>query len=793
MTRPIRLTVVMTHPVQYSAPWFRHIARSCHDIDLTVLYATQPSPRQQGAGFGTPFCWDVPLLEGYRCRVVRPPRDGDDVDSGAFWGLDVPEIEQAILDTDPAVVLIPGWHSVTQLRAMRACRRAGIPILYRGDSNLLNRPRGWRRFAWSLRTRMLLRQYSGYLSVGQRAREYLLRFGISPTRIFSSPHCVDNDYFAAAAGPHRSGGSRASARAGFGIGQSEYVILFVGKLETKKRPLDLIRAAQGCGRSVRLLIVGTGPLLEACRTEAARLGVQAVWAGFLNQSQLGAAYVAADCLVLPSDAGETWGLVVNEAMATGLPCVVSDQVGCAPDLIVAGETGEVYPMGDVASLSSALNRMQERAQSGRDFGPKCRDRVARYSFEQATVGLLAACSEVTSRQKSTAKARPDLQRPRIVACCGGMVVPFGLERMTFETLRVIRERGAAVHCIVNDWENHRIVPMAERIGATWSEGYYRFALGRPGGNPLVLLRYVAQILRTSYGLWRDCRQFLPSHVLLPEYAAVLRNFPALVYLRLRGVTTILRLGNAPPQGPLYRRLFRWVVHPAVSRIVCNSAFVLHALLAHGIREAKTTVIYNTLATDRRGGADGPLQEPDKIIYVGQVIPEKKVHLLLDAVRQLRQRGFRARLEIVGPMTGWAAPQYEGYRERLLAQASDPDLAGCVQFVGQRDDVSKRMATAAVHVCPSDMAEGCPNVVLEAKQAGVPTVAFALGPYPELIKHAENGWLCPQVSGSSLADGIAAFLSDPDLRRRAGERARESLRDFSRERFAAQWWSTIMGV
>ncbi|MGE5192426.1 MAG: glycosyltransferase family 4 protein, partial [Deltaproteobacteria bacterium] len=245
-------------------------------------------------------------------------------------------------------------------------------------------------------------------------------------------------------------------------------------------------------------------------------------------------------------------------------------------------------------------------------------------------------------------------------------------------------------------------------------------------------------------------------------------------------------------GPFYRRLFRWVVHPAVSRFVCNSAFVLNALLAHGIPQAKTTVIYNTLAADRRAAADGQLHEPDKIIYVGQVIPEQNVHLLLDAVQELRQRGFQVRLEIVGPMTGWEAPQYEGYRERLLAQAGDPDLAGCVQFVGQRDDVSKRMASAAVHVCPSEMPEGCPNVVLEAKQAGVPTVAFTLGPFPELIKHGENGWLCPQASSSSLAEGIAALISDPDLRRRAGERARESLREFSRERFAAQWWSTIAG-
>ena len=73
----IRLTVVMTHPVQYYAPWFRHIAERCPEIDLTVLYATQPTREQQGVGFGRAFQWDVPLMDGYRCRVLRPARAGE--------------------------------------------------------------------------------------------------------------------------------------------------------------------------------------------------------------------------------------------------------------------------------------------------------------------------------------------------------------------------------------------------------------------------------------------------------------------------------------------------------------------------------------------------------------------------------------------------------------------------------------------------------------------------------------------------------------------------------------------
>ena len=159
MSRPIRLTVALTHPVQYYAPWFRHIAARCRDIDLTVLYAAQPTAEQQGAGFGQPFQWDVPLTDGYRCRVLRPSRPGESVHSDRFWGLDVPEIASAIRESRPHIALIPGWHSVTLARALWACRGQGIPTLYRGDTNLGTAPTDWRRWPWMLRTRLLLGRF----------------------------------------------------------------------------------------------------------------------------------------------------------------------------------------------------------------------------------------------------------------------------------------------------------------------------------------------------------------------------------------------------------------------------------------------------------------------------------------------------------------------------------------------------------------------------------------------------------------------------------------------------------
>lgn len=790
MKRSIRLAVVMTHPVQYFSPWFRHIAAHCPELELAVLYATQPTPEQQGVGFGKAFTWDVPLLEGYQSRVVCIAQPGERDRGSRFWGLDVPEIAEAIAEVKPDVVLIFGWYPVTLRRALFTCRKLGIPALYRGDTNLASAPVGWKRPLWRLRNRYLLQIFDGYLSVGTRAREMLLSLGVAPCRIHASPHCIDNDFFARTAAPHQTPEGRQAARATFDLAADDFVVLFVGKVETKKRPLQVVQSVGRLGSGAALLLVGAGPMEEQCRAEARRLGVRVTWAGFLNQTEIARAYAAADCLALPSDAGETWGLVVNEAMATGLPCVVSDHVGCAPDLVVAGETGEVVALDNVTALARALDRIRTHRSEGHDYAPACRARVARHSYAVATTGLLAACQDAAQRRPRPQYMRPATRPPRIIACCGHMVSVFGLERMTFEVLRAQRERDAAVHCIVNSWENHRITPLVETIGGTWSIGSYYYSLFlRNSINHVQFLQALGDIMRTSAGLLRDSAHFRPTHVFLPDFLAALRNAPALLLLRLLGVPVILRLANAPLPGRFYRKLWRWGVNPLVTRFVANSRFTQAELLAHGISEKKVGFIYNTFPTRPASeSAGGVERDPGKIIYVGQIIPAKGADVLLDACGLLVASGRNVRLDIVGKMDGWEASRFAGFREKLQTRASQPDLAGRVRFLGQRDDVPTLLRSAAVHCCPSlpDQREAFGLVNIEAKEAGIPTVCFRVGALPELIEHRVNGWICDELSATALAEGLDVFLADPRRREQAGAEATLDARRFSLKEFNRAW-------
>lgn len=394
--RPLRVTVAMTHPVQYYSPWFRFINDNCPAIQLTVIYGTVPTAEQQGVGFGVSFEWDTSPLTGYEFKQLREPRSDDYLHSDRFFGLDVPGIGRAIRDTRPDAVVVPGWYSSTLVRALVACRIHGIPTIYRGDTPLRANRRALRSMASSARTRAMLHLYRSFLTVGERNREYLEHFGVPRSRIHFSPSCVDNEFFEASAAHARTSAGQALVRDKLGIPRDHFALLFVGKLDENKRPTDVIAAAAALGKKVTAVMVGSGPEQDRCSAEASRLGAHAVFPGFVNQSGLGEIYAAADVCVLPSTS-ETWGLVVNESLASGTPCVVSDGVGCAPDLIRPGVTGDVFRTGDVAALVGAISQIREAKSLGADFADDCRRVASRYSFSVATEGLVAAARSLAGQ------------------------------------------------------------------------------------------------------------------------------------------------------------------------------------------------------------------------------------------------------------------------------------------------------------------------------------------------------------------------------------------------------------
>jgi glycosyltransferase involved in cell wall biosynthesis len=377
-----RLLVFTSHPIQYQVPWFRHIAER---HTLQVVFSALPDAAEQAQGFGGRFAWDIDLKSGYDWSVAPSWRLPDRVPE--FLRRPVHGLGALIRAFRPDAALVMGWHQVSLLQAQWAVRGAGVPLLLRSEAHNLvpRRPAVRRLHHW------ILDGSAAVLSIGERNRAYYRDYGYPESRIYAAPYFVDNRRFAAEAA--RLQPERAALRARWGIPADALCLLFAGKLEPKKRPLDLLNAlgdAAAAGARVHGLIVGSGELSAAAEALATERQLPVTFAGFLNQSQIPEAYAAADALVLPSDYGETWGLVVNEGMISGLPAIVSERVGCAHDLVRDGETGAVVPFADVTALATQIGDWaRDRVQVAR-LAQRAGQHVQAYSIDTATAALDAA-------------------------------------------------------------------------------------------------------------------------------------------------------------------------------------------------------------------------------------------------------------------------------------------------------------------------------------------------------------------------------------------------------------------
>jgi glycosyltransferase involved in cell wall biosynthesis len=388
----LKLGIVASHPVQYQVPWYRALAAR-ENLELMVYYGLLPTPVQQGVGFDVDFTWDVPLLDGY--RWVELPNSARRPSLRGFFSSRTPEVLDVLEEDRPDAVIVSGWQSLPLVQALRACERLGIPCLVRGESSDLRERRWWTRAIH----RRLLSRYDACLAIGEANRRFYLRNGVDRERIFTAPYFVDDRRFLEQAA--RLNPEREAIRREWGLEDDDVCFLFAGKLVAKKRPLDFLRGCEIARRenpAIRPLFVGTGRKAADAKRFARESRLPAVFAGFLNQSQIGRAYVAADCLVLPSDYGETWGLVVNEAMLHGVPAIVSDRVGCGPDLVDEHVTGRIFPFGDVKALARALLDVAADPEGRREMGSRARFRVAAYSADRAVEGTLAAVAFATGER-----------------------------------------------------------------------------------------------------------------------------------------------------------------------------------------------------------------------------------------------------------------------------------------------------------------------------------------------------------------------------------------------------------
>ena len=359
MTR--RLAVLITHPIQYFRPVFAELARD-PNLELLVLFGCDHGLKASwDPDFGVAFSWDSAPTHGFPHAVLskRPLADL------SRWGQAVPLAWCALRQLrrfQPDAVLVfaytPAFITVSTLLLWLTGQR----LLLRADGTDRAFVRGpLRSFLKDLILRVWYRQFDRVFPIGSDSDDHFRRLGVSASRRTPVRYAVDVDFFAEQMRcwlPRRDALRQAEV-----IPKDALVLLWSAKMTAVKHPQLLLDALSCLPLELRqrfwLIALGDGPLRGAFQSAAeVLLPARCRFLGFRNQSELGACYAIADVLVFPSRQGETWGLVVNEALQFGLAVIASDHVGCARDLLTAPavvpEGSAVVPSNQPQAFADAL-------------------------------------------------------------------------------------------------------------------------------------------------------------------------------------------------------------------------------------------------------------------------------------------------------------------------------------------------------------------------------------------------------------------------------------------------------
>jgi glycosyltransferase involved in cell wall biosynthesis len=376
-----RLAIVASHVIQYQDPFFRLLAKE-PGIDLTVVYCSSAGAETyRDKDMKTTLRWDIELLQGYRHITLRNFGFGDGYTRLINPGI-IPAIVRGHYD---AVIFMLGWGSITALLGIAACRIAQTPFFLFGDSSFPPPETSFRAKLRAAFIRAVFSLASGFMTSGVLNAKYYRHYGGDPKTFFLLPWAVDNERFEQAS--RMSAAERDELRARYGIGRDRVVFLFSAKLVPRKDPLTLVRAYTRMRYRDRAAVVfmGDGELRQQIE-ESGSEGVHLI--GFVNQADIPKHYAMCDVFVLPS-LYEPRGAVINEAMACGLPVIVTDRCGSIGDIVMEGENAFIYPAGDAGELARQMDLLTSDDALRERMAHRSREIIATWDFARGVEGVKA--------------------------------------------------------------------------------------------------------------------------------------------------------------------------------------------------------------------------------------------------------------------------------------------------------------------------------------------------------------------------------------------------------------------
>ena len=389
-TGSTELVIFESHPIQYRAPVYTRL-EELRPARIHVVYGSDFSIQgYRDPGFASSFAWDSNLLQGYSHSFLRQQQ----TKPLAGWGsLDGQGIAVLLDRLQPKAILLNSLNYRFDHVAYLAALTRRLQVWMRCETqDQAFRRSGFKNVLRSLYYSALYSRVDRAFPIGNLNRDHWLRHGLKPKQLSHANYCTPNPLAGCPSSQLQE--RRNDLRNRLGVLPSSHLVAFFGKFIPKKDPqllFSCIDDLQTANRNqLALVFVGNGSLqvelqLMADRTNQ-QYGIQSYFPGFINQQALPDWYLAADTVVLPSRRmGETWGLVVNEALQAGCNVVVSDAVGCSADF-GGWPRMRVIPEGSSVALAVALESLMSFP---RDFH-WAEDGLQAYSIESAAQALANA-------------------------------------------------------------------------------------------------------------------------------------------------------------------------------------------------------------------------------------------------------------------------------------------------------------------------------------------------------------------------------------------------------------------
>ena len=369
-----KLAIVTSHPIQYNAPWFRLLAKA-NKTEIKVFYTWSQTEvgNTYDPGFKKNISWDIPLLDGYDYSFVN--NISTNPGSGHFKGIINPTLITEIVTWQADAVLVFGWAFSSHLKCIRYFK-GKIPVMFRGDSTLLRTQSFIKKIIRALFLKWIYSYVDYAFYVGTANKSYFKKYGLKEQQLLFAPHAVDNDRFIGKGDEFDL--AALVWKEELGISASEFVVLFAGKLETIKKPEFIIQLANKLkDLPIKFVFVGNGSKENELK-ETTKNDARFIFIDFQNQLKMPIVYRLANLFILPS-ISETWGLSVNEAMASGLAVAVSSSCGCAIDLVYKDINGYVFDENNIYQCEDELRKLCNN-NTYKKMGIASREIILSYSF-----------------------------------------------------------------------------------------------------------------------------------------------------------------------------------------------------------------------------------------------------------------------------------------------------------------------------------------------------------------------------------------------------------------------------